>query len=198
MHQSRCIKAHSIQEGGEMRTIARTVTLVLLAVSFVWAADEVVSAVHGTIEKIDSGTKTVVVKTADGTEHTMHFADQTAVHGAQASADAGADSWHGLKAGTEVVAHYTSRGTEDTAVELDKVGEGGLKAGKGTITGFDRGAKTIVVKGDDGVDATYRLTDHAVKDAGKDIPEGTEKGAKVTVYYTEHAGRKVVHFFEKG
>jgi hypothetical protein len=27
--------------------------------------------------------------------------------------------------------------------------------------------------------------------------KGTEKGAKVTVYYTESAGKKVAHFFEK-
>ena len=27
--------------------------------------------------------------------------------------------------------------------------------------------------------------------------EGMEKGAKVTVYYSEDAGKKVAHFFEK-
>ncbi len=29
------------------------------------------------------------------------------------------------------------------------------------------------------------------------MAKGTEKGAKVTVYYTEEAGKKVAHFFEK-
>jgi len=41
------------------------------------------------------------------------------------------------------------------------------------------------------------LTDHAAADAGKEMAEGTEKGAKVTVYYAEESGRKVAHFFEK-
>jgi len=181
-----------------MRTIIRSAVLVCFAATLAWAAEDVVSAVHGSIEKIDSGTKTVVVKTADGTEHTLHLADRTAVHGVDASMDAGKDSWHGLKEGTEVVAHYTTKGTEDTAVEVDKIGEDGLKASKGTITDFDRGTKKIVVTGDDGVKSTYRITDHAAKDAMKDVPAGAEKGTKVTVFYTESAGKKVVHFFEKG
>ena len=169
---------------------------VLLSVSPV-GAQGVLNAVHGTVDKIDSGTKTIVVKTADGTEHTIKVADQTTVHGVHGAMDAGKDSWHGLTEGTEVVAHYTTRGTEDTAVEIDDVGKDGLKASKGTITEIDRGGKKIVVAGDDGVKSTYDITDHAAKDGLKDVAVGTEKGAKVTVYYTERAGKKVVHFFEK-
>ena len=170
--------------------------LALLLVSAAYAAEDVVTAVHGTIKKVDSATKTIV-KTADGTEHSLHFLDKTAVHGADASMGAAKDSWHGLSAGTEVVAHYTTKGTEDTALEFDKVGKDGLKTADGTIKDIDRGGKKLVVKSSDGVESTYRLTDHAAKDGGKDIGEGMEKGAKVTVYYTEDAGKKVAHFFEK-
>ena len=81
-----------------------------LLVSAAYAAEDVVSAVHGAIKKIDAATKIIVVKTADGTEHTMHFLDKTTVHGVDASAAAAKDSWHGLKEGTEVVAHYTTKG----------------------------------------------------------------------------------------
>jgi hypothetical protein len=102
-----------------------------------------------------------------------------------------------LKEGTEVVAHYTTRGTEDTAVEFDKVGKDGLKATDGAIKEVDRGGKKLVVKTADGTEETFRLTGHATEDAGKDMAKGTEKGAKVTVYYTEEAGKKVAHFFEK-
>jgi hypothetical protein len=93
--------------------------------SAVYAAD-VVSAADGTVEKVNSAGRTIVVKAADGTEHTFHYVDRTAVHGADASADAAKDSWHGVTKGTEVVAHYTKRGTEETAAEMDKVGKGGL------------------------------------------------------------------------
>ena len=67
-----------------------------------------------------------------------------------------------------------------------------------TIKDIDRGGKKLIVKSGDGVESTFRLTDHAAKDGGKDIGEGMEKGVKVTVYYTEDAGKKVAHFFEKG
>lgn len=180
-----------------MKTIG-SVVLALLLVSAVYAAQDVVSAVHGTIKKVDSATKTIVVKIADGTEHSMHFLDKTAVHGVDASEAAAQDSWHGLKEGTEVVAHYTTKGTEDTVLEIDKVGKNGLRTADGTIKDIDRGGKKLIVKSSDGVESTFRLTDHAAKDGGKDIAEGSEKGAKITVYYTEDAGKKVAHFFEKG
>jgi hypothetical protein len=33
------------------------------------------------------------------------------------------------------------------------------------------------------------------KDMGKAVGAGTKKGAKVTAYYTDEAGKKVAHFF---
>lgn len=179
-----------------VKTTAVTI-LALAMVSGAYAVDDVVSAVHGTIKKIDSATKTVVITTADGTEHSLHFLDSTAVHGGRVSEETGKDSWHGLTEGAEVVAHYTKRGTEDTALEVDKVGRDDLKMAKGTIKEFDRGANKLVVETGDGGESVFRLTDHAAKDGGKDIAKGTEKGAKVTVYYTENAGKKIAHFFEK-
>jgi len=139
-----------------MKLIGRLI-LTLLLTSAAYAAQDVVSAVHGTIKKIDSATKTIVIKTADGTEHSVHFIDKTAVHGADASMDA-KDSWHGLKEGTEVVAHYTTKGPEDTAMEIDKVGKDGLKTTDGTIKDIDRGGKKLVVKSSDGVESTFWMT----------------------------------------
>ena len=160
------------------------------------AAQDVVSAVSGSVKKVDAATKTVVVKTADGTEHTFHFVERTTVHGAHAGAAGAKDAFHGVKEGTDVIVHYTKKGTEETAEEVDHVGKDGLKATEGTVSKIDRGGKTLVVKTADGTEETYRLTVHAAKDAGKDIAKGTEKSAKVTVYYTEQGGRKVAHFFK--
>ena len=72
-----------------------------------------VTAVHGRIEKIDRTAKTIVVKAVDGTEHTFRFVGRTAVHGAEM---AGADAFHGLKEGSEVVVHYTVRGSDEIAL----------------------------------------------------------------------------------
>ena len=41
------------------------------------------TAVEGTIEKIDTKAKTILVKATDGTQHTFHMAEQTTVHGGQ-------------------------------------------------------------------------------------------------------------------
>jgi hypothetical protein len=180
-----------------MKSIIRVSLVFLLLGAFHLVAQDVVSAVHGTITKLDSAAKTGVVKTKDGTEHTVKFVDKTTVHGVDATAAGSKDAFHGLTVGSEVVAHYTTKGTEETAVEVDKVGKGGIKSVDGTVTHIDRGSKTLAVKAADGTEETFRLSDHAVADAGKDVVKGSEKSVKVTVYYTEEAGKKTAHFFEK-
>jgi hypothetical protein len=161
------------------------------------AAEDVVSAVSGTVKKVDSATKTIVVKTADGAEHTFHFVAKTTVHGAEKTGEAMKDAFHGVKEGSEVAVHYTAKGAEETAEEVDDIGKDGLKATEGTVSRIGSGGKTIVVKTADGAEETYHFAGHAASKAGKEIAEGTEKSAKVTVYYTEKGGQKVAHFFKK-
>src|SRR5580692_3676710 len=158
------------------------------------ADQDVVTAIHGTITKVDEASKTILVKTADGTEHTFHFVAKTTVHGAQATATGAKDSFHGLTEGSEVVAHYTAKGAEETAVEVDKIGKGGMHAVEGTVTHVSEDGKTVVVKAADGTEHTFRVVGRDTVISAKDIGKGTEKGAKVTVYYTESAGKKVAHF----
>jgi hypothetical protein len=171
--------------------------LVLSLASLAFAVQDVMTATHGTIDKIDATAKTISVKTADGTEHVFHWTKDTTVHGADAADAAAKDSWHGLKEGSEVVAHSTARGTEDTAVEVDKIGDKGLDKTEGTVKEIDRGTKKLVVETADGTERTFQLTGHAAADAGKDIGAGAEKGTKVVVYSTKVSGKAVAHFFEK-
>lgn len=179
-----------------IKVILACITVLFLAL-FASAADDVASAVHGTVTKVDASTKTIVVKTGDGAEHTMQFADKAAVHGAHATADAAKDSFHGLKEGDEVVVHYSEKGGKATATEVDRVGKDGLKATEGTISALDRAGKTITVKTADGTEHAFVLTGRAADDAGKDIGEGSEKGTKVVVYSSKRTGKDVAHFFEK-
>jgi preprotein translocase subunit YajC len=177
-------------------------SLCLLAIAslFILAAhadNDVVSALHGTITKIDATTKTIVVTAADGTEHTVHFVSRTSVHGAQATGAGAKDSFHGLTVGSEVVAHYTVQGGEDTAVEVDKVGKGGLHVLDGTVTHVSEDGKTVVVKSADGTAHTFHVVGQDTVDSARVIGKGANKSAKVTVYYTETAGKKVARFFGK-
>ena len=162
-----------------------------------FAAQDVVGAVQGTVSKVDAGTRTMVIKTADGSEQTLRFVKRTSVHAAEKTAAGGKDAFRGLKEGSTVVAHYTVKGSDKTAEEVDDIGKDGLRVAEGTVSRVDRGAKTIGVKTADGAEQTYRLTDRAAKDGGKDVAEGAGKSEKVTVYYTEEAGHKVAHFFKK-
>ena len=172
--------------------------LLLLSLSLcAFAAEDVASAVAGTVKKVDAATKTIVVKTADGAEHTFHVVGKTAVHGAEKTGEGAKDAFHGVKEGTEVAVHYTTKGTEETADEVDKIGKDGMKATEGTVSRIGSGGKTVVVKTADGTEETFKFAGRGVSKAGKDIAEGSEKSAKVTVYYTEEAGHKVAHFFKK-
>lgn len=177
--------------------LARIAVLVFSLISLMYAVEDVVTATHGTVTKIDKASKTIVIKTGDGVDHAFHWSGRTVVHGAKAADVASKDSWHGLKEGSEVVAHSTKTGTEDTAVEIDKVGDEGMKKTQGTIKDIDRGGKKLVINTADGTEHTFQLTSHAATDGGKDLAAGAEKGTKVVVYSTKEGGKSVAHFFEK-
>ncbi len=177
--------------------LVRLLVFASLLTLSVRAAEDVVTAVHGTVTKLDSATKTMVIKTKDGTEHTIHFVDKTTVHGAEATAGGAKDVFHGLTEGSEVVAHYTVKGTEKTGVEVDRVAKDGVKTVDGTVTRVGEGGKVVVVKAADGTEHTFVVVGHDTADAAVDIGKGADKSAKYTVYYTEKGGKKVAHFFEK-
>ncbi len=164
------------------------------------AAQNVTGALEGTVKKIDAGTKTVVVDTADGAEHTFHYASDVTVHGAQRAgagiSSASRGTVHDLQDGSKVAVHYTEAGGKDTAHEFDKLGKGGLQRADGTITAIDRAGKTISIRTADGARETFHMTDMAAKDTGRNLDKAAGKTAKVSVYYTEVAGVKTAHFFE--
>ena len=58
-----------------------TLAICTIFAAVICIAQDVVSVVHGTVKKVDSATKTVVVKTADGTEHTIKVTGDTAYKG---------------------------------------------------------------------------------------------------------------------
>ncbi|MGB2675925.1 MAG: hypothetical protein WAN12_02430 [Candidatus Acidiferrum sp.] len=180
-----------------MKMVMAVVVMAGLMAVPVLATEAVVSAIHGTITKLDSATRTAVVKTADGTEHTIHFVDKTAVHGAEATAEASKDTFHGLKEGSEVAVHYTEKGGDKTAVEVDRLGKDGIKSVDGAVTKVGEGGKTVTVKAADGTEQTFDVVSQDTKEAAEAVGKAADKTTKVTVYYTESAGKKVAHFFKK-
>ncbi|HEY6375466.1 MAG TPA: hypothetical protein VIX90_08065 [Edaphobacter sp.] len=109
--------------------------LFVLAVAISWqsaSAQDVVHAVSGMVKSIDKDSKTVIVKTADGTEHTIKYTDQTAVKGAKETgkgAEKGSvDTYLGAKVGTNVTVKYTEKAGEKTAVGIKDASKATAKA----------------------------------------------------------------------
>jgi len=140
-------------------------------------------ALPGNVDKIYDGLNTLIVKAADGTDHVIHVTKDTHVHGAEALSN--------VQRGTPVVVHYTVKNNEPSVDEIDCLGPEGLPSTEGTVTAVDRVRKTITVKYSGGEIERLRLTHHAA------IENGTIKGNRVVVYYTNEAGQKVAHYFKR-
>lgn len=176
-----------------------------LAIAPRLAAQDVVHAVEGAVTHVDSAAKTIAIKSADGTEHVFKFTGHTTIdasHAVAKGAKTGAvDTYLKGKEGTHVIVHYTGEGAQKTATGVRDFGKDGLKVGEGTVTHVDKAGRFVVVKTADGTEGTYRVARDASVDTGHGVVKGSEytakEGEKVTVGYSESAGRKVAHFIKK-
>jgi len=178
----------------------RFLALVLVAVCCVaasYGSQGSTNVITGTIEKVDSGAKTIAVKTVDGTVETVKFTDKTTVHGLKDAAK-GADL--AGKEGSHVIVHTVGEGADKTAHSVEWVGDKTVHTTEGTVEDVGKASKTVAVKTADGTKESFVVADHAVVNTGKDVARysarGAKKGEHVTVYYTEEAGKKVAHVFK--
>lgn len=173
------------------------VLLALCCIATSLRAQGSTNVITGTIEKVDSGAKTVAVKTADGTVETVKFTDRTTVHGLKDAAK-GADL--AGNEGGHVIVHAVGEGADKTAHSVEWVGDKSVHATEGTVEEVGKGSKTVALKSADGTKETFKVADHAVVDTGKGVARystrGAKKGEHVTVYYTEEAGKKIAHVFK--
>ena len=85
------------------------------------AQDDVFHIVKGVVKSVDKTSKTMVVKTADGTEHTIKWTDKTTM-------ESGKDVGKGIAEGSKVSVKYTEKGGEKTAVAVKDATEDTGKA----------------------------------------------------------------------
>ena len=115
------------------------VSLLVLIATIAWQsafAEDVVHAVSGIVKSVDKASKTMVVKTADGTEQTIKWTDKTTVEGAKGAAkgaakgvaDASTGTYEGAKEGAKVTVKYTEKGGEKTAVAIKEASKATAKA----------------------------------------------------------------------
>lgn len=107
-----------------VRAVLAVVIAALLTFGFAQrlsAQDDVVHILKGVVKSVDKDSKTMVVKTADGTEHTIKWTGKTTVAGGKDVGDAVAE-------GTKVSVKYTEKAGEKTAVGVKDAGKATAKA----------------------------------------------------------------------
>lgn len=173
--------------------------LALIALAFVIGvqAARASNVITGTVDKINVTSKTIAVKTADGTVHIVKYTLDATVSGskgvAQGSELVGKETGH-------VIVHTIGTGADETAHSIVWVGHKTVKTTDGVVEDTGKGVKMISIKSVDGTKESFMVADHATIDTGKDIGKysvvGAKKGEHVTVSYNEGAGKKIAHVFE--
>jgi hypothetical protein len=152
-------------------------------------------ALEGTTNKVYRALNVVVVQTVDGVEHMIHYTKDLFVHGGKGT---GVDALQGMPEGSKVVVHYTVAGTEETALEIDRVGDGGLNAAEGVVVRMDRAGRQITIRfGGDGTTETLQLTDRAAAEADGLLRGVPAAGTRIVVYYVDEGGHKIAHYLRK-
>jgi hypothetical protein len=139
-----------VLQGNKFRAVLAGFTAIVITIGLHTAvAQDVVHGIDGVVKSVDKGTKTFVVKTADGTEHTFKWTDKTVVKGTK-------DTGKGIAKGTEDTGKAVDKGTVDTGKDIDK-------GSVDTYMGAKKGAKVTVKYTEKGGEKTAV----GIKDAGK-------------------------------
>jgi arginine repressor len=177
-----------------MRGIAAGAAGLALSVSVSAQSKPTVDRViQGSVQKIDAASKTVVVKTREGTEHVVAWTDKTVKHGVE-----------DLKQGAHVVVHATDEAGKTIAHQTKVISAKTADWIEGTVVKVDRAAKTVTVRTVKGAVEVYDIAQDGIMHVGadvkatsKDIGESLKEGTRVVVHHTTEAGKKVAHAIDQ-
>jgi ABC-type Fe3+-hydroxamate transport system substrate-binding protein len=101
-----------MHSGTSHRILAVAVaTILVFSCAGILGSIEKTTSVEGLVTKSDRGAKTMVIKAADGTEHTLHLVERTVVHGGKetehATEDAGRDTEDAAKQSARATVYYS-------------------------------------------------------------------------------------------
>jgi len=147
-------------------------------------------AVEGTIDAVSPEGNSLSVRTTDGTTQFFRLLEKVFVHGIDPN-----DELIGLTQGTAVVIHYSGSGSSATVQEVDRIDGNGLNITEGVVTSINRDRGEIKVRYDNQTSETFRLSNRAARDSGRDLNKAEH--VRVIVYYTNKHGVKEVHYFKR-
>jgi hypothetical protein len=152
-------------------------------------------ALEGTMKKFYKAANVVIVTTMDGVDHVYHFTKDLIVHGGKKP---GVDALEGLREGTMIVVHRHASGPEASVAEIDVVGDEGLKITEGVVTDINRRKQEITIKYANGTTETLKLTPQAAVENETRLAQPESTVTRIVIYYSDEAGRKVVHYVKQG
>src|SRR6185437_2068293 len=160
-HQLHIRRLKMVFHSSKFKTVLAVFIAIVLTVGVHSAfARDVVHGISGVVKSVNKDTKTFVVKTADGTEHTFKWTDKTVVKGTK-------DTGKGIGKGSEDASKDVAKGTEDAGKDVSKgtedTGKGIDDASVDTYMGAKKGTKVTVKYTEKGGEKTAV----GVKDAGK-------------------------------
>lgn len=161
----------------------------------------------GVVRTVDKAGKEIVVESEGGVTTVVHVTEKTAVKMVAAGTPAAKEtvdltdaSWDALKEGSHVVVVFTEDAGVKTAETIHDFGRDALHSVSGIVEDVREAGKTVTVKTADGAIHVLEVSEHVIVDKGSkaatEAGTAIEKGAAVTVHYTEAGGRKLAHLFK--
>ena len=180
----------------KMLVLAGCISLVSLAAT----AQEVVHALAGTVNNIDSAAKTITIIADDGSGGTFHdmagSPDSIAFDKNLRTDVTAADEFK--KQGARVIVFYYGFGDGRTVIGLKCLGDGPFSKGSGTVVKFDKKEHSLSIKDSSGAIKSFKITAGTVADTDAGAAAGPRfdphKGEPVRVISTQNDGGSTALF----
>ncbi|MBV8631318.1 MAG: hypothetical protein JOZ83_10365 [Silvibacterium sp.] len=185
---------------GRLLTRLVVPTIILGATCSVSSTQEVIHAITGIANKVDSSAHTITLTSSDGTQTVMQ--DETKQHPRydfDKTLRASATNCSAFdKPGDRVIVYYFGCGLERRAVAVKDLGQTSLKLATGTVTHWDRHHHAVTIKAADHTTQTFQLDDKTTVDTPMGVVNGDkfdpQNGDQVSIKYLDKGGNNQAVF----
>jgi uncharacterized protein with PhoU and TrkA domain len=169
------------------------------------------NAMVGQIQSVSPKGDKIVLRTAEGKQHTVEVTPETKVaslHDGMVEIGKGTESVakvtaKEVKDGTMVAVHFTEKEGKLVASEVKRGSKAVVKETKVIVKKVDETGRKVIVQTEDGAEHVYEVgkeatiaTGDKIVDIGKLSGAKIAEGTKATIHFSEQQGQKMLHFFK--
>lgn len=165
------------------------------------SAQEVVHALSGTLTSVNAQSKTIQVRTNDGSEGTFNFPAQSSKTEVSFDRDAKGRATPVStfsKVNDQVVVYFYGNGSVRTAVGIQDLGSAPLDTVEGTVTNYNKHSHEMTIKDSSGKEQKFQIDPKAMADSMMGaVPAdrfSPSKGDNVRVIATKGTGTETALF----